>query len=86
MAGCTAGLSTVLALQPLDVIKTRLQVQDGAGSLTQYRGTVDAMRSMAREEGWRALYAGEQQFERGSGGAGQFFVLFSSLTCFFNRY
>lgn len=25
VAGCTAGLTTVLALQPLDVIKTRLQ-------------------------------------------------------------
>jgi len=25
VAGCTAGLASVLALQPLDVIKTRLQ-------------------------------------------------------------
>lgn len=51
----------MLALHPLDVIKTRLQVQDGAGSLPMYRGTIDALRSMAREEGWRALYAGEQR-------------------------
>ena len=58
VAGCSAGLSTVLALQPLDVIKTRLQVQDGVGSLPAYRGTVDALRSIAKEEGWRALYAG----------------------------
>ena len=50
----------MLALQPLDVIKTRLQVQDGAGALPLYKGTVDAMRSIFREEGWRALYAGEQ--------------------------
>ena len=62
VAGCTAGLSTVLALQPLDVIKTRLQVQDGAGSLPMYRGTVDALQSIGRQEGWRALYSGEQLF------------------------
>ncbi len=59
VAGCTAGLSTVLALQPLDVIKTRLQVQDGAGSLPMYRGTVDALQSIGRQEGWRALYSGK---------------------------
>lgn len=58
VAGCTAGLSTVFALQPLDVIKTRLQVQDGAGTLPLYRGTVDALRNIAKDEGWRALYAG----------------------------
>ena len=60
VAGCTAGLSTVLALQPLDVIKTRLQVQDGAGSLPMYRGTADALQSIGRQEGWKALYSGTQ--------------------------
>jgi solute carrier family 25 folate transporter 32 len=50
----------VLALQPLDVIKTRLQVQDGAGALPVYKGTRDAMRRILREEGWKALYSGER--------------------------
>lgn len=33
-------------------------VQDGAGALPAYRGTLDALRSIYRQEGWRALYAG----------------------------
>lgn len=48
----------MLALQPLDVIKTRLQVQDGAGNLPMYRGMVDAVQSIGKQEGWKALYSG----------------------------
>ncbi|KAL0028967.1 hypothetical protein WJX77_008705 [Trebouxia sp. C0004] len=59
VAGTTAGLASVLALQPLDVVKTRLQVQDGIpGPLSAYRGTVHALKSIVKEEGWRALYSG----------------------------
>ncbi|CAL8470130.1 g9672 [Coccomyxa elongata] len=59
VAGCTAGLVSVLALHPLDVVKTRLQVQDGvAGALPIYHGTRDAIRRIVQDEGWRALYAG----------------------------
>ena len=76
-----------MALQPLDVVKTRLQgilcrakftallrhlqnvaiaplvcfaaVQDGIpGPLSAYRGTVHALKSIVKEEGWRALYSG----------------------------
>jgi hypothetical protein len=60
VAGTTAGLVNVLALHPLDVIKTRLQVQDGAGTLPLYKGTLlSNLRIIVREEGWRALYAGK---------------------------
>jgi len=65
----------VLLLHPFDVIKTRLQVQDGAAALLkpgavaaaaaaaaapppQYRGTLDAARTILRAEGARGLYAG----------------------------
>jgi len=58
VAGGTAGLATVLALHPLDVVKTRLQVQDGRGGRDGYAGTVHALRTIARAEGWRGLYAG----------------------------
>ncbi|CAK0772832.1 hypothetical protein CVIRNUC_004004 [Coccomyxa viridis] len=59
VAGCTAGLSAVLTLHPLDVVKTRLQVQDGvAGALPTYFGTRDALVRIFQDEGWRALYAG----------------------------
>ena len=33
-------------------------VQDGAGLLPAYRGAVDAVRQIVRQEGWRALYSG----------------------------
>lgn len=67
-AGCTAGVSTVLALQPLDVIKTRLQVQDGAGGIIPaYKGTIDALQHIVKEEGWRALYSGLTPALIGSG-------------------
>ena len=33
-------------------------VQDGAGLLPAYRGTLDALRTIMRQEGWRALYSG----------------------------
>jgi len=59
VAGCTAGLASVLILHPLDVIKTRLQVQDGVqGILPAYRGTVHALKSILADEGWRSLYNG----------------------------
>ncbi|GAB4819511.1 hypothetical protein N2152v2_006557 [Parachlorella kessleri] len=78
VAGCTAGLASVLALQPLDVIKTRLQVQDGAGALPLYRGTLDAVRRMLQEEGWRALYAGLTPALIGSGVAwGAYFYTYN---------
>ncbi|GAQ81348.1 mitochondrial substrate carrier protein [Klebsormidium nitens] len=59
LAGATAGLGSTLLLHPLDVIKTRLQVQDGAGlQIPKYRGTFHAFRSILQNEGGRALYGG----------------------------
>lgn len=59
VAGGVAGLTPVFVLHPLDVLKTRLQAQDGVrGQLPVYRGAADALRQMWRVEGWRSLYAG----------------------------
>lgn len=60
VAGALGGMGSVLALHPLDVIKTRLQVQDGKrkGSAPVYRGMVSAAASIVRNEGARGLYAG----------------------------
>lgn len=58
-AGALAGLVNTLVLSPLDVVKTRLQVQGSSSfAATKYRGLFDALRSMLREEGLRSYYRG----------------------------
>lgn len=58
-SGALAGLVNTLVLSPLDVVKTRLQAQ-GAGVLqtTNYRGPIDALRAMLRQEGFQSYYRG----------------------------
>lgn len=58
-AGALAGLVNTLVLSPLDVVKTRLQVQ-GSSTYTaaRYRGLVDALTSMLRQEGFASYYRG----------------------------
>ncbi|EDQ91334.1 uncharacterized protein MONBRDRAFT_1922, partial [Monosiga brevicollis MX1] len=67
LAGTLAGVTTPLVVHPLDLVKVRLQVQDAerleAGATAQnqrpyYRGTWHCLRTVAQEEGWRALYQG----------------------------
>eukprot|EP00899_Mesostigma_viride_P011676 jgi/Mesvir1/20509/Mv12391-RA.1 len=67
-AGALAGVTTVTTLHPLDVIRTRLQVQDAKWAqatnaapptgLPYYRGTFNAVATIFRTEGWPALYSG----------------------------
>jgi solute carrier family 25 citrate transporter 1 len=53
-----SGITEACALQPLDVAKTRLQL-DAEG---KYRGMLGAVRTIAKEEGGRALYKGLSPF------------------------
>lgn len=57
MAGAFAGLCEVLVMYPLDVVKTRFQLQT-KGSAVQYTGIVDCFRQMIRQEGFWSLYRG----------------------------
>ncbi|XP_070130515.1 putative mitochondrial transporter UCP3 isoform X5 [Equus przewalskii] len=58
LAGCTTGAMAVTCAQPTDVVKVRFQasVQLGARSDRKYSGTMDAYRTIAREEGVRGLW------------------------------
>ncbi|XP_057420855.1 folate transporter 1, chloroplastic isoform X1 [Lotus japonicus] len=58
-AGAAAGFATVAVMHPLDVVRTRFQVNDGRVShLPRYNNTAHAIFSIARSEGLRGLYAG----------------------------
>lgn len=41
MSGCVAGSSAALAVNPIDVIKTRLQAITKTDTELQYKGVVD---------------------------------------------
>merc|ERR1719357_2016385 len=55
-AGVTTGTLAILAAQPTDVVKVRMQA---AGNAQQYKGVIDAYVTIKREEGIRnGLYRG----------------------------
>jgi len=55
-AGVTTGTLAILAAQPTDVVKVRMQA---AGNTQQYKGVIDAYMTIKREEGIRnGLYRG----------------------------
>eukprot|EP00658_Telonema_sp_P-2_P049086 TRINITY_DN37326_c0_g1_i2.p1 TRINITY_DN37326_c0_g1~~TRINITY_DN37326_c0_g1_i2.p1 ORF type:complete len:226 (+),score=62.81 TRINITY_DN37326_c0_g1_i2:46-723(+) len=55
-AGSLTGVASTLLNNPIDVVKSRLQSQDGGKPA--YRGTVHCLVSTARNEGMMALYRG----------------------------
>lgn len=60
LAGCTTGAMAVAFAQPTDVVKVRFQAQvrltDGA---KRYNGTMDAYKTIARDEGIKGLWKGK---------------------------
>ncbi|XP_036282715.1 mitochondrial uncoupling protein 3 [Pipistrellus kuhlii] len=60
LAGCTTGAMAVTCAQPTDVVKVRFQANKhfGPDGSKKYSGTMDAYRTIAREEGLRGLWKG----------------------------
>ncbi|NWZ68241.1 UCP3 protein, partial [Acrocephalus arundinaceus] len=59
LAGCTTGAVAVACAQPTDVVKVRFQASGALpDSARRYSGTVDAYRTIAREEGIHGLWRG----------------------------
>ncbi|KAL2166269.1 hypothetical protein VTG60DRAFT_3063 [Thermothelomyces hinnuleus] len=59
MAGAIAGVSEILVMYPLDVVKTRVQLQTGKGSgADAYSGMLDCFQKIIRSEGFSRLYRG----------------------------
>ncbi|XP_072231230.1 dicarboxylate carrier UCP2-like [Leuresthes tenuis] len=59
LAGCTTGAMAVAFAQPTDVVKVRFQAQAmNSGHSRRYCGTIDAYKTIAKEEGIRGLWKG----------------------------
>ncbi|KAM6984501.1 dicarboxylate carrier UCP2-like [Tautogolabrus adspersus] len=59
MAGCTTGAMAVAFAQPTDVVKVRFQAQVRlADGERRYNSTLEAYRTIARDEGVRGLWKG----------------------------
>ena len=66
LAGCTTGAMAVALAQPTDVVKVRFQAQTStSGPGRRYQGTMDAYKTIAKEEGIRGLWRGNICFKRG---------------------
>jgi len=58
-AGAVAGVSEILVMYPLDVVKTRVQLQTGKGLGEEgYNGMFDCFRKIIKNEGFSRLYRG----------------------------
>lgn len=62
VSALTAGLVSSIAVNPVWVVKTRLMIQTGRSNnipgRTYYKGTIDAFKTMYREEGLGVFYSG----------------------------
>lgn len=58
-AGAIAGVSEICLMYPLDVVKTRVQLQTGKGTgADHYNGMLDCFKKIVRNEGFSRLYRG----------------------------
>jgi len=57
LAGGITGCASTAMNHPIDVVKTRIEAQDGAGK-KEYTHTVQAFQSILKNEGPKALYRG----------------------------
>ena len=60
-AGVTTGVLAILAAQPTDVVKIRMQAElRKPGEVSRYNGVMDAYRTVFANEGFRGLYKGDE--------------------------
>ncbi|KAI5302425.1 hypothetical protein KEM56_000707 [Ascosphaera pollenicola] len=58
-SGAVAGISEILTMYPLDVVKTRVQLQSNTATGEEaYNGMIDCFRKIVKNEGFSRLYRG----------------------------
>lgn len=87
IAGAAAGITSKLIVQPLDLIRTRMQTQTGKGGVGEYSGIRHAIRSVLAQEGLRGLYTGLTPNLIGSGvGYGVYFTVYKQAKVLWSSY
>lgn len=51
-------MGATCCVQPLDLVKTRMQVSGADGGKSEYKGTIDAVVKILRSEGVTGIYKG----------------------------
>ncbi|KAL7670606.1 hypothetical protein ACOME3_005542 [Neoechinorhynchus agilis] len=91
IAGIAGGLVSTLVLHPLDLVKVRMQVDEGTSAAKKskvirprYSGFVDALRKIYIEGGIGALYQGVYPSLIGAGLSwGLYFLVYNSLRSYY---
>ncbi|KAG7176054.1 mitochondrial glutamate carrier 1-like isoform X1 [Homarus americanus] len=58
LAGCASGSLSALAVNPFDVVKTRLQLLSKGANEAQYSGILNAITTILKDEGPQAFFKG----------------------------
>ncbi|XP_049848861.1 mitochondrial carnitine/acylcarnitine carrier protein-like [Schistocerca gregaria] len=83
LAGCITGVVTTIITTPIELLKSRLQIQyaNPAHTLERYTGLLDCARKIVAKEGFRALYQGTVvTLYRDIPGTGSYFAMYE-LCC-----
>lgn len=57
-AGTAAGLAQSIVCSPMELVKTRIQLQDTIKTKTHYKGPMDCFSTIWRTEGYRGIFRG----------------------------
>ena len=58
ICGATSGIGASFVLTPIELVKTRMQIQGQAGEKLLYSSTVDCVKQLIRNEGFLSLWRG----------------------------
>eukprot|EP00092_Neocalanus_flemingeri_P021389 GFUD01023188.1.p1 GENE.GFUD01023188.1~~GFUD01023188.1.p1 ORF type:complete len:305 (+),score=50.45 GFUD01023188.1:198-1112(+) len=80
IAGMSGGIVSTLILHPLDLLKIRFAVNDGAAGKPHYTSLGQAVSSIVRSEGVRGLYRGVASNTLTAGSAwGSYFLFYQTI-------
>lgn len=83
IAGISGGVCSTLILHPLDLLKIRFEVNDGLNYDPKYKGIINGITTIFKQEGIAGLYRGAVPSIVGAGSSwGLYFYFYSALKAF----